>query len=228
MKNLLIIPILAILFFTACEDDENTSIDAQNYYQDYELEYRANIDKTIARAYFKNKNQSGSIIPLKDEGQVVVNNTPLTRDSESLAIYYTAFDGFVDTCYYEYTDKNGNIYANEFYLSQVNEIGFPQDTIGPFDMTTDYDIEWEGAPISRNETVLLQIGYEGNSIVNKKLEEGGATSIRLESQDLQEVGKREAQIVISRIKEQRLGESNEAGGRMQLIYSSGLKPVIIE
>lgn len=226
MKNILIASALATLFLVACEEDD-TSIDAKNIYQGYELEYNAQENETVARAFFKKKDKTGEFIALDGGAQVRVNDTLLRRDAQSMAAYYTKFNGFVDTNYYEYASKTGNIYTNEFHLSNVNEISFSSDT-GPFNMMSDYNVVWNGPPVAENEAVILQIGYEGGSIINKTVNETGSTKVQLEDKDLMEVGRGEAQMAIYRIKEQQLENTNEAGGRMQLIYSSGLVPVTIE
>ncbi|MCF8308214.1 MAG: hypothetical protein K9I68_04310 [Bacteroidales bacterium] len=227
MKNLLIVSVLAMLFFTACEDDENATIDAKNYYQGYELEYSEVENKTTARAYFRKKDETGEFLPLENGAEVKVNDSLLTRDAQSLAIYYTEFSGFVDTNYYEYADKEGNMYTNEFHLSEVDEIGFLSGT-GPFNLTSDYDIKWEGPPVGDNETIFFRIGYEKGEIITLKANKEGATQVYLEEKDLMQLGKGEAQMVIYRVLEQPVENTNEAGGRMHLIYSSGLVPVRIE
>ncbi len=227
MKKLIFALVIGSLFFTACQDDEETSVDAKNYYQAYELEYNAAENETIARAFFKKKDPEGEFLELTNGAEIRVNETLLSRDTESSAAYYTSFNGLVDTNYFEYADKNGTVYTNEFYLSDVTPIGFTPNT-GPFNVFSSYDVEWDGPPVRENEAVYFQIGYEGGGVQTIKIDKVGENSIDLEDKVLMEVGRGDAQMVIYRVIQQTLEDTNEAGGRIQMLYSSGLVPVTIE
>jgi len=227
MKKLIFAISFGLLFVTACQDDEETSVGAKNYYQAYELEYNAAENETIARAFFKKKDPQGEFLELTNGAEIRVNGTILSRDTESSAAYYTSFNGLVDSTTYEYADKNGNVYTNEFYLSEVDPIGFTPGT-GPFNMFSSYDVEWDGPPVRENETVYFQIGYEGGRVKTIKIDKVGTDFIDLEDKILMEVGRGNAQMVIYRVIQHPLEDTNEAGGRIQLLYSSGLVPVTIE
>lgn len=227
MKKLIFALSFGLLFFTGCQEDNETSVDAKNFYQAYELEYNAAENETIARAFFKKKDPQGEFLELTNGAEIRVNGTILSRDTESSAAYYTSFNGMVDSTSFEYADKNGNVYTNEFYLSDVDPIGFTQGT-DSFSMFSSYDLPWDGPPVRENEAVYFQIGYEGGTVKTIKVDEVGADFIDLEDKILMEVGRGDAQMVIYRVVQHSLADTNEAGGRIQLLYSSGLVPVTIE
>jgi len=227
MKKLLFASVLGLLFATACIKQDDTTVDAKNYYQAYEVEYNVAKNKTITRAFFRKNDNSGEFLELTNGAEVRVNGEILSRDSDNSATYYATFNGHVDTNYYEYADKVGNIYTNEFYLSEVDPIGFLANE-GPYNMFSNYEVEWNGPPVRENETVIFQIGYQDGNVKTITINNVGTDYVDLNSRDLMEVGAGNAQMKIFRMIEHPLEDTNEAGGRVQLIYSSGLVPIEIK
>lgn len=227
MKKLLFASVLGLLFATACIKQDDTTADAKNYYQAYEVEYNAAENKTITRAFFRKNDENGEFLELTNGAEVRVNGETLSRDSDNSATYYATFNGHVDTNYYEYADKDGNIYTNEFYLSEVEPIDFLSNP-GPFNMFSNYKVSWDGPPVGENETVIFQIGYEDGKVKTITVNKEGTDYVDLDDKILMEVGPGEARMKIFRLIEQSLKDTNEAGGRVQLIYSTGLVPVTIE
>lgn len=227
MRNLLFIVAAGMLFLTACQEDDNPTVNAKNYYQAYELEYNSLEGETIARAFFKEKDATGQFLPLDDGAEVRVNGEKLEQESDLDATYKTTFPGQVDTARYEYADKDGNVYTNEFYMDDVAPIDFSPNT-GPFNMFSSYDITWDGAPVQENEKVVFQLGRTNGGMINVIVDEVGANSFVLEDRDLMEVGKGQAKMALYRVEQSPLDDTNEAGGRMQLIHATGLVSVTIE
>lgn len=223
-RTWLVLTVAALFSLPACEENGNISIDANDYFQIIELEYNRLEQTTTARAFFKEKDKDGEAIILDEGGEIRVNNTLLTQEKEGSATYITSFDNYIDTNYVDYADKEGNLYTNEIHLSDIDPIYFPVN-VGPFNILRDQTINWKGPPLSEGEVVIFQMGHLGSNSIQKTIKEEGANSIKLSNNDLIQVGEGQAKMIIYRISKQSLENTTEAGGMVQLFYTSGLTTI---
>jgi hypothetical protein len=138
----------------ACTKDKSSNVNQDRIYQDLEIFYDSNTDKTTVIARFKFGGATGTFLEL-DSGATVKFNGDLLPFNNILYGHSKEYAGRISSGTFVYTNVDGKIFNNA--LAAVDTIAFPAslDTISK---SSAFDLTWAGTALQPDETVGLFIG----------------------------------------------------------------------
>lgn len=146
--------LLCLLLISACTKDKSSNVNQDRIYQDLEIFYDSNTDKTTVIARFKFGGATGTFLEL-DSGATVKFNGDLLPFNNILYGHSKEYAGRIGAGTFIYQNSDGKIFTNN--LSQVDTIAFPisLDTIYK---SKAFDLKWAGSALQPDESVGLFIG----------------------------------------------------------------------
>jgi len=219
IQKFFLLTILGIMFLTACIREDSADVNQDKIHARYELIYKANEDKTYARAIFRFSHVGGTKLELTAPSQVTFNGDLLTFQS-GLAEYEKQYAGYVSSGTFVWTDLNDVTFTNTV---QNNTIALPA-TLDTIPRDAAFEIFWVGDSLKANERVRvasLAAVYATQNNVN-------AQSVIIPLNTLQNVIQGEYNVWLERIFEPAVAEKTSAGGFMFVKYLAMPKAVYFD
>lgn len=204
----IISPICGLIIFS-CTREDVKDVSPNTVYQQYEVFYNKNTNKTQVLAVFRFNNALGTNLKLSSPSDIKFNNDTLVYDA-LLAMYKREYNGSV-TGVFTFTDADKKVYSNS--LSEIYQVDYP--TMDTVNSTQNYTFNWVGSPISGEEVVSISV--DGTTQFNFEYfeqREGGKTNIVFLQERLALLGKGSAVANMERLWGKNISESTKAGGRI--------------
>ena len=209
LSSLLAASLLLPLLFSSCARQESVNVNQDTIYGEYRLVYEAASDKTFARATFRFGGATGTMLELSAPAEVMADS--VTLGWKPLLAYYEASSASTDSvATFLYTDLDNNTFENKVLLARSIDFPAALDTVS---QAAAYTLEWVGAPLATNESVIVTINGTGEGDARVFVQNTPAsTSIILDKDKLAAVAKGEATIAMERYTVQPLQEGTSEGG----------------
>lgn len=199
--------------FTACDSEESDKVDQDEIYTRYLLYYNANEDVTYARAWFQFSDKTGELLELVSPSKVTFNGDELPW-RETLSYYERQYAGYKESGTFKWTDTDGNTYTNSISIDTSFGYRANLDTIP---IASSYSFAWKGDSLEQNENMKLSIDGEDGS-ASASQDNVGSSTIVLPKNDLQDVGKGQAEFEMDWRHKADLQEETSAGGWIKSRY----------
>jgi hypothetical protein len=143
-----------LLLISSCTKDSASNVNQDRIYQDLEVFYDKNTDKTTVLAKFKFGGATGTFLELDSGATVKFNNDLLPYNSFWYG-HYKEYAGRINSGTFTYKNIAGTIFTNA--VPPTDSIAFPTvlDTIMK---SQAFDLQWAGSPLIADEFVGLFIG----------------------------------------------------------------------
>ncbi len=207
--------LFSALLFTSCQTEDSADVNQDKIYQDYELFYNSNTDKTEVVARFRFGSPTGTLLELKEPASV-------TFDGETIpfkvgyAGHQMEFSGQLNGGTFLYTNVDGETFENT--VPAYESIDFPNG-ITSVSKSEALTINWDGTPLSEDQAVGLFIGswkWGEDALV---LEGGSGTSgIVVGTDKLSNVAEGSSTFYMDRLTEINVQEGTEEGGKIRGKY----------
>lgn len=209
-----LLPVMAVLFFTACKREESINIDQNRIYADYSYEFDAEKNQSSMTATFRLDNSGGKKLKLSYPARVDFEGSGLT--------WRGAFGHYQLTNSWNAAGGRFNYFNND-EKQFSNEIAAPPSTELPFGLTSisragNFFLPWTGGPLGAGEVIRVRIdGVTDQTFTTSQL---GATHIILDQNGLQQLTPGNATITIEREKRSGVQQGNLSGGQITSRYKS--------
>jgi len=213
-----------VLFVSACTKDKSSNVNQDRIYQDLQVTYDVNTDKTSILAQFKFGGATGTFLEL-DSGAMVRFNGDLLPFNQLLYGHYKEYAGRIDTGAFVYTNVDGKVFTNAIPL--VDTIAFPA-TLDTIRKSSAYDLKWEGSVLKPDETVGLFIGsgaWGKNALYLQDAD--GASNLVLGTGQLTNLPIGASTLYMERSITKNLSEKTSVGGKIASKYRAKNKSVQI-
>jgi len=143
-----------LLLISSCTKDNASNVNQDRIYQDLEVFYDKNTDKTTVLAKFKFGGATGTFLEL-DSGATVKFNNDLLPYNAFWFGHYKEYAGRINSGTFTYKNISGTIFTNA--VPPVDTIAFPA-TLDTLRKSAAFDLQWSGNPLIADETVGLFVG----------------------------------------------------------------------
>ncbi|MEM9934026.1 MAG: hypothetical protein AAF824_10455 [Bacteroidota bacterium] len=209
-------PLLALLalaaFWSACDVESSADVNQARIYQDYELFYNSNTDKTWVIARYRFGGPTGSLLQLADPASVTFNGE-VVPFSPIFGGHQREFPGRADGGTFVYTNTIGEVYTNS--VPVYESIQFPTD-LDTLSRSSASSITWEGTALKENQLVGLFIGSWTFGDDALFIQTGaGETDIVMGTDQLGNLPTGTSTLFMDRSTDVPLTEGTEEGGRIR-------------
>lgn len=205
----------SLLLVSSCARDVSVNVSQDSIYAEYRLVYEEAEDISYARATFRFGGATGTILELSDPAEVTADGTPLGW-KPVLGWYESESAGIDSASTFIYTDLDNNSFEND--LLMASSIGFPSD-LDSISKSAAFTLEWEGAPLATNESVIITINGINEGDVKVFIQNAAAANeIVLDKDKLEGIGTGEATIFMERYTVQNLLQGTTEGGTVWSRY----------
>jgi hypothetical protein len=221
--HILIINILLVTTFIACDIETGTTVEPQKVYQAYALAYSLAKNETEARALFQEGSSFGTILT---DISCSVNGRSFTEYVPwNYFPYGIHFAGLVRDAKFSFIDSKGQEHLNFLSIDSVSPILIPE-TFESFKMGRDTIMTWVGTPLVSDEEAILTLSTSTNLWEFSTSLRGDSTIPILRTSQLTLVpGVTEASL--KRIRHLPLDDATTAGGKKYISIVSTNKSITI-
>ena len=156
--KLLKFPLLALLaiaaILTSCEVEDSADVNQDKIYQDYELFYNSNTDKTWVVARFRFGGPTGTLLQLNDPANVTFEGE-VVPFSAIFGGHQREFAGKIDGGTFVYTNTLGETFTNTVPVYESIQFPASLDTLSK---SSAYSLDWEGTALKANQFVGVFVG----------------------------------------------------------------------
>jgi hypothetical protein len=214
--------ICLLMLLVACTKDKSSNVNQDRIYQDLELFYDSNTDKTTVIARFKFGGATGTFLEL-DSGATVKFNGEMLPFNNLLFGHSKEYAGRLNAGTFVYTNVNGKIFTNT--LAAIDTIAFPA-SLDTVPKSAAYDLAWAGTALQPDETVGIFIGsWTWGQDALYLQDADGATNIVLGKAQLSTLPVGPSTFYMERTVSKKLIEKTTVGGVINTKYRAKNKVV---
>jgi hypothetical protein len=209
-----------LLFFISCRNKDQNAGEAgpDNIYFDYKITGQEGDDNLTIMLQYRNDDEEGEALTIKEPGKVVLDAETLTHDSSKMnGPFYethkpiTAFSGSHTIVF---TSAGNKEYKEEFNFRPLTLIAAIPDTIQRGELVFDFEgLESEDYV----RIVLTDTSYFNDGI--NRLDTVVNGQIILSKTDLENIANGPVQLEFIREYERPVKKGTDSGGRFQITYS---------